>query len=172
MVANFRKHAAFTLIELTIVIIIMAILSVAMAVSCQKVQLKVRYDANVDAITELFQRARSMSLSTLMIDGTDPTYYYELYLDSGSITLTAYSTNSSVYETLDSFDYDAGMDITSLPIGMYYFPPSGEVCIGAASCASGATQASITFEDDTGTHSTSFTITTAGGYVDVVQLLP
>lgn len=172
MHANCRKRAAFTFIELIIVIIIMAILSVAMAVAYQKVQLKVRYNANVDAITELFQRARSLSLSTIMIDGTYPTYYYVLNVDEGSATLIAYGTELSITQEIDSFVYDPKMGIRLPAIEIYYFPPSGRVCMGVLSCTSGDTESSVTFEDSTGTYSTEFTITTAGGYVDVEQLLP
>ena len=167
MHASFKRHAAFTFIEVIIVVIIMAILSISMAVAFQNVQLKVRFDKNVSRITELFQQARTLSLSTLMIDGTDPTYYYALNLGTSSVTLIAYAADTSVTQTLETFTYDSDMYLNDLAIGIYYFPPSGEICIGAASCASGATEAEITFADRSGTYSTQFTITTAGGYVDV-----
>ncbi len=172
MHAAFKKHAAFTFIELIIVVIIMAILSISLAVAYQNVQLKVRFDAHVSTITELFQQARTLSLSTLMINGTDPTYYYALSLGTTSVTLKAYATDTSVTQTLETFTYDSDMRLTSSAIAIYYFPPSGEICIGSASCSSGATEANITFGSRSGTYSTEFTITTAGGYVDVEQLLP
>lgn len=172
MHASFKKHAAFTFIELLIVIIIMAVLSISLAVAYQRVQLKVRFDKNVSRITELFQQARTLSLSTLMIEGTDPTYYYVLELDASSVTLSAYASDPSIYETLETFTVDSDMSLTSTASGIYYLPPSGEVCIDAETCDTGTTEAALILSDLTGTYSTVFTLTTAGGYVDVEQVLP
>lgn len=164
---RFRTHAAFTLIEVTIVVIIMAILAVSLALAYQSIQLKVRYDSNVNQIAELFQQARSLSLSSLMINDTDPTYYYILNVDEGAATLTAYSTDTSVNEVIDTFTYDSDMNITTPAIEVYYFPPNGAICFGVYTCTSTDTENSVTFEDSEGTYSTQFTITKAGGYVEV-----
>lgn len=169
---RFRTHAAFTLIEVTIVVIIMAILSVSLALAYQEIQLKVRFDAHVNRITGIFQEARSSSLSNRMIDGTDPTAYYELSLDTTSITLTAYANDPSVNEILDTYAFDSDITLSSSANDIYYFPPTGEVCISTPDCDSGDPDLRFILGNSDSTRFTQFDLTTVGGYVDVTQLVP
>lgn len=170
MHALLAKHRAFTFIEMIIVVFILAILSVSLSVAYQKVRLKVRFDANVSTITNLFQKARSLSLATVLVGGTEPVEYYALTITEEEMMLIA--QGSTLDDTLGSFTYDADMSITSGDLSIYYFPPYGEVCIGLSTCDSGATEAVLTFDDDSGTYSTEFTLTAVGGFVEVEQVLP
>ncbi len=175
MRATLTKRPAFTFIELLIVIIIMAILSVALAISYQRVQLKVRYDAHVNAIVELFQRARSLSLSTLMIDDTEPVEFYYLAVGEGDVVLTA--EGGGLSEELDRFTFDNDIMIDT-ELEIYYFPPYGDICLGASGCndpifvGPPETENVTVLSDASGVYSTEFTITNVGGYVDAVQLTP
>lgn len=169
---RFRTRSAFTLIELTIVVIIMAILSVSLALAYQNIQLKVRFDAHVSRIISIFQEARSSSLSNRMIDGTDPTAYYELSLDTTSITLTAYANDTSINEVLDTYTFDSDISLSSSVNDIYYFPPTGEVCISTPDCGSGDSDLRFILSSSDSTRFTQFDLTTVGGYVDVTQLVP
>ena len=170
-----RHRPAFSFVELLVVMMILAILTVALAIAYQRIQLKVRYDANVSSITELFQRARTMSLSTVLINDTEPVEYYLLAVNNHDISLVAQGDTLS--ETLDTFEYDADMEMSD-ELEIYYFPPFGEVCLGVYLCRDSSftgtveTENTTTFSDRTGAYEAEFTITNTGGFVEVEQISP
>lgn len=169
MRATLKNHPAFTFIEMMIVVVIMAVLSMSIALAYQKIHLKMRYEANVTALTALFQQARSVSLSTILINGTEPAAYYKLTVQRGYARLDAYAADETTSKLIERVDYDSGMNISTAALFVYYFPPNGEVCLDNSSCT-GAASGSVTFEDTGGTYATQFSVTAAGAYVDVEKL--
>ncbi|QQR54823.1 prepilin-type N-terminal cleavage/methylation domain-containing protein [Candidatus Peregrinibacteria bacterium] len=169
------KKPAFTFIELVIVILIMSVLAVTLALAYQRVQLKVRYDAHVNTITDFFQRARSYSLSTLMVNGAEPTQYYLLEVFEDGINIVAHSENLS--QVLDSYTFDEDIRFQR-ELEIYYFPPSGELCLGMSHCydpnytGTPSTEQSSILSDASQTYSTEFSITQTGGFIEITPFVP
>lgn len=169
MHASFQKRSAFTFVELLIVILIMAILAVALSIAYQRVQLRVRFDAHEAAVNDFFQRARAHSLNTIILDETEPVLYYELLLNQRSVTLNA--VGATLTEELDSYDFGTDISLDG-DYAVYYFPPSGDVCLTQDDCSSTDSELTVTLSDSSATFSTEFTVQKNGGYVEVNPLLP
>ncbi len=159
-----QKRPAFTLIELMIVLVIIAIITTALVLSYQQLNLKVRYDTHVNNIVRIFQEARSRSLSTVLIEGTEPTEYYLLALNNYGIELIAYSEN--LEQVIEVYDFDEDIEISD-EWEVYYFPPSGDLCFGSANCAGNTIELSTVLEDDSGSYSTRFRMELNGPHLEV-----
>ena len=159
---------AFTFIELTIVIFILAILSLSLALAYQRIQAKIQFDAHISRVTSLFQKARTLSLSTLMVSDTDPTQYYLLHLSEGGMLLDAYGT-SGTPKNIETYTFDEGLTFMGT-LDVYYYPPYGDVCIGSSCPDDSAAQTSLLFIDETSAYTATFSISEAGGYVEVEEL--
>lgn len=147
-----------------IVIVILAILSVALALGYRQLSLNVRFDNHVSNIERIFQEGRSRSLSTVLIEDTEPTEYYLVELTNHAIELKAFS--ETLEEIIEIYEFDD--DIAIAPEWeVYYFPPNGRVCLSTHTCESLETELNTVLEDDSGTYSASFTINAGGGAIEI-----
>ncbi len=158
---------AFTLIELTIAIVIIAILTVALATSFYNGNLSARFNDERTKVVNVLEEARGYSLGSILIDETEPTDYYLITVSSSGITLDAYGPTldelKSSYYLEDGFNID---DITGSEY-IFYFPPNGEICFETPDCSSTLTEISFTLNDDTGTYSQLIKVNKFGGYPEL-----
>ena len=158
---------AFTMIELLIAIIIIAVLSVAIAVNLGRGVLKARFDDQLIEIVHIIEQARSYSLNNYLIGDTDPAEYYSLAIDSSGLTLTAHGASSSI--SLEEVELEDGFTITVIVDNtIYYVPPYGSIYIGSET--SGTTELLFMVGDDSGTYSALITLNIYGGYPEVENL--
>lgn len=162
------RPPAFTMIELLIAIIIIAVLSVAIAVNLSRGALKANFDDQLIQIVHVMEQARSYSLNNYLIDDTDPTQYYRLTFRSSMVTLKAYGATLDVI--LERVELDDGFTISAgtLPQEIYYIPPYGDMYIESES--SGLTEFEFTVDDDTGVYSETISVNVYGGYPEVEDL--
>ncbi len=162
-----QRLRAFTLIELMIVVMIMAILSVALMVTTQRGILKATFDDQVIEITGLIEKARGYALSNYLVNDTEPAEYYRLRVQTGQMSLIAMGETDS--ETLVTLTYEGDCSM-STNTSVYYIPPNGDICFNS-SCSSSTTSKTFTFSsDDYDTYQTQFTITKYGGYPELLEL--
>jgi type II secretory pathway pseudopilin PulG len=152
------------------VIAIVAILSVSLALSFLQLRLNARFSAAKTDVVDLIQKARSLSLSNILVNGGEPTDYYQLTISSSQVTLDAYnSVDDENIETL-TLDSDFSFD-TELHV--LYFPPYGDVCFNPAvdysSCDHTTIENVTTLSDSSGAKTATFTISPNGGYVEVTD---
>lgn len=162
-----RPHPkAFTLLELLIVIVILALLSLLMAFSFNGIRNSVKFDNAKNDLVNIIQKARSLSLSNILINDTTPTDFYLLTLAPSGATVKAYGINSSgveVNDTLETLTFETGITLGGTQ-KVYYFPPYGDVCFSAA-CSETDTSKSLTFSSEK--ESVTITIEKSGGYVNI-----
>ena len=158
---------AFTFVELLIAILIVAILSIALLTNFQRSRLKANFDDQVTEVVDILQKARSYSRTNMMVLDTEPADYYLLTISSSGITIDAYGP--TVDEGIESMSLDSGFEIdnTSGVDHVFYFPPSGEICMDTPDCASGITEITFTVQDDDGTYTKDITINVYGGYPEL-----
>jgi len=160
------RRAAFTFIELIVVITMMAILATILAVSFQNLRLSSRFNDQKVKIVSLIEGARSQALSNILVNGTAPTSYYLLDIESTAITLTAVAEDATS-ETLKTLTLDSDMTLATVPLEIYYFPPYGDVCFDSACADTTTISKDFTLSDSTGAKTATFTLNVNGGYVDV-----
>ena len=158
------RAKAFTLMELLIVIVILAVLSVLLGTSYIKMASAARFNNAKTDIVNMIQKARSLSLSNILINDTEPTDYYVLTLEVGEVSIEAYASDGTS-ETITSLPLDSSFSFdTSLSV--LYVPPYGDVCFDNIACASTDTTRDLILTDTYG-HTATFTIDVNGGYVEV-----
>ncbi len=91
---------AFTFVETVIVISMTAILSVTLAFSMRSLRERASFRDDQTQLVNLLQKARSLSLSNILVDGNE-TLFYRFHLSSSGATL---------YTTTD----DAGTPVESV----------------------------------------------------------
>lgn len=160
------RPLAFTLIELMLVIIIMAVLSMALLLTVQRGVLKATFDDQVVEITAMIEKARGYALSNYLVNDTEPAQYYRLYIQTSKIRLIANGETDS--ETLETLSYESGFSMDS-STSVYYFPPNGDICFNTG-CTGSTTSKTFTFRDTNSTYQTQFTITKYGGYPEIEEL--
>lgn len=162
-----NENRAFTLIELLLVIVIMAIITVGFALSMQKSTLKSTFDDQVLNIRRIIEKTRDYSLSNYLVnDDLDaPAEYFRLSLATNSASVVAVAANGDE-ESLDSYVFQSGFAMGS-ELEVYYFPPYGEVCF-SSDCSDVLPEASTIFKDADDTYEAEITINTYGGYPDIV----
>ncbi len=160
------RAKAFTLVELLIVIVILAVLCVLLATSYIKLASAARFNNAKTDIVNMIQKARSLALSNILIndDPDYPTEYYVLTLEADEVTIDAYASDGT-HESLETLTLDSSFRFSS-PIEAYYFPPYGAVCFNGETCADTSTSKTTTLTD-TYSHTATFTIDVNGGYVEV-----
>lgn len=161
---------AFTMIELLIGIIIIAVLSVAIAVNLSRGALKANFDDQVVEIVHVLEQARSYSLTNFLISDTEPADYYLITVTSAGVRLDAYGP--TLDSGLENVTLDDGFSIEDITGSEYafYFPPEGEICFDTPDCASGVNEISFTVVDSSGTYSSQITLNIYGGYPEVESL--
>jgi Tfp pilus assembly protein FimT len=161
------RAKAFTLMELIIIIVILAVLSVLLGTSYIKLASAARFNNAKTDIVSMIQKARSLSLSNLLIndDPDYPTDYYLLTIGTSSVSIDAYASDDSTHENLKTLTLDSSFSFSS-PIEVYYSPPYGAVCFDDPGCTSTDTEQSTILTDTYG-HKATFTIDVNGGYVEV-----
>lgn len=171
------SRLAFTLLEVTIVILIMAIMTATLAWAFRRSQVRSQFDAQVTEIVGLFQEARALSLSQVIVNGTDPADHYILTVEQNELRLEAAYDSGS--ETLDniSLDYNwfislNGQEAAEEAIEFFYYPPEGDICI-AGDCSNNAETAAVFYlVDDENELSTQFTVSVFGGYPELLESTP
>ncbi len=154
---------AFTLIELTITIVILAVITVALASRFAQGNASARFNGQIREIEQIIQRARGYSLSSTLISDTEPADYYVLTLSSTSMVLEAYGPTLS--EEVSRYDAARGLELKDYTAEhIYYFPPDGEICFEDSACTSSLTEISFLLTDDTNELKQPFTINKYGGY--------
>lgn len=124
------KRSAFTFIELLITIVVLGIITISLAVSFDATKGKADFRNNQAEMINIFQKARALSLSNVVVDTTNEinTDYYLLDVAEGSITLTAYGSDSIYTTEIDSYTFDDEISLNK-NFKVYYTPPYGDICI-------------------------------------------
>lgn len=166
------RPPAFTMIELLIAIIIIAVLSVAIAVNLSRGALKANFDDQLVGIVHVLEQARTYSLTNFLIEDTEPADYYLITIAETGVTLEAYGS-SGLTSTLENVELADGFTIsatstTTLPQSIYYVPPDGDIYIESET--SGITEFEFSVEDDSGTYSETVSLNIYGGYPEVETL--
>jgi len=170
-----KHRSAFTLIEILIVIIITAVLTVGLAVSFSGGKALADFKADKAELTSLIQLARNSSLSSVLIDDEYETDHYLLELSSSAASLTAVGYESDGTEhtvELESmtFNTDHNIELDD-SLTVYYIPPYGEVCFtytgGACDYSDGTTSETRILEREDSDQTATFTITIYSGYPEV-----
>ncbi len=163
------RAPAFTMIELLIAIIIIAVLSVAIAVNLSRGALKANFDDQLIQIVHVLEQARSYSLTNFLIEDTEPVDHYLITIAETGVTLEAYGS-SGLSSTLENVELADGFTITAttLPQSIYYVPPDGDIYIESES--SGITEFEFSVDDSSGTYSETVSLTIYGGYPEVEEL--
>lgn len=163
------------MIELLISIVIIAVLSVAIAVNLSRGALKANFDNQLVEIVHVLEQARSYSLTNFLIEdpsdgSTEPADYYLITVTSAGVRLDAYGPTLDF--GLENVVLDDGFSIDAITGSEYafYFPPEGEICFVNPSCPSGTTEISFTVVDSSGTYSSQITLNIYGGYPEVESL--
>lgn len=161
------SHRAFTLIELCVSILIVAILSVALVVNFGGASRKANFDDQVVQIVHLLEQARSYSLTNFLINDTEPVDYYLLTITSAGLSLDAYGP--TLDSALESVALDSNFSITVMTGYEYvfYFPPNGDICFATPDCDSSLTEISFILVDDTGTYSQVISMNKYGGFPEL-----
>ena len=159
-------HRAFTLIEMMIVTVIVAILALGLLFAFQGTKDKADFSNQQTQVVNLIQEARGLSLSNLMV-GDEIAQYYLLSVQRGSVTLSSVAESGTLLEVgMVTFEGDV-----SVPRGTtfdtYYFPPYGDVCFSEDCAATDPTEDTFTLTD--GVNESDITITIYGGYPEVVD---
>jgi type II secretory pathway pseudopilin PulG len=160
-----KRHAAFTLGELMIAIMIIAILSISMVVNFSRSEQKAIFDDYRAQILAVMQQARGLSLSNILVEEStrEETDYYVLELKTDGITLTAWGVDGSDVDIVD-FDFEEGYEFTT-DTYIYYFPPFGDICFtNDPTCSGGTTGKTFTFQSTDGNYSQRYAFTIYGGY--------
>jgi len=161
------RPLAFTLIELMLAIIIIAVLTTGFALTFQRATLKATFDDQVTQITAIIEKAGSYALSNLLVNDSEPAEYYYLYIMTSKITLSAVDADGAS-ETLETFTFEDGFTMNAAA-KIYYFPPDGTVCF-STDCSDTTTTKRVTFRDSDRTYQTRFAITKYGGYPEITEL--
>ena len=164
-----HPQPAFTLIELTISICIIAILSVGVAINFKSSILKANFDDEVLQIVDLFEQAHSYSLTNFLVNDTEPPEYYLVSVSSSRVVLKALGgSEESILETVILDDNFFIRDITGSQ-KTYYFPPTGEICFDSEECDSGINEISFTIVDRSQEYSQEMTLNKYSGVLELVE---
>lgn len=162
------RAPAFTMIELLIGIIIIAVLSVAIAVNLSRGALKANFDDQVLQVVSIVEQARNYSLNNYLINDTDPAEYYLLTIAPTGLTLEAHGASASSV-TLEEVTLEDGFVISvTTDDTIYYVPPYGQIYIESET--SGTTELPFIISDENGTYNTVVTVNIYGGYPEVESL--
>lgn len=162
--SNWKNQAAFTLIELVIAMVILAVLSIALVARFENATLKAHFNDQVNNVLRLIEETRANSLSNYLILDTEPTDYYILNIENGQVIVEAHGP--TLDEELERYTLESGFEISDNK-EIFYYPPYGEICIGLPDCSTGESEFSFTLSDTSGTYSQNITISVFGGYPDL-----
>ena len=109
-----QKLRAFTLIELMIAIIIIAVLTTGFALTFQRATLKATFDDQVTQITAIIEKAGSYALSNYLVNEADPAEYYYLYIRTDTITLSAVNDSEEVKKRVTAGIFNDAGDLRDL----------------------------------------------------------
>jgi len=155
-----QSPRAFTLIEILIVMMILGILAIGISINFEQSKKKAYFNDAELVVTNLIQRARGLSLTNLLVNGTDIALYYELSAGADYIQLEAVSdSNSELLEYIE-FEHDIEIDKNFI---VYYYPPDGEVAI-----STGDSTIQFTLESPDGYY-TIYRIDNIGGYPEIEE---
>ena len=161
--------AAFTLIELLITIAIVAILSVGLAVNFRGSIQKAHFDDEVLGLVHILEQARSYSLTNFLISDTEPADYYLITVSEAGITLEAHgATLDATMESVTLSDDFSITDVTGSQY-IYYFPPTGLICLESADCTSTESEVSFTLVGADTTNSQVISLNKYGGAPEVEE---
>lgn len=164
------KHRAFTLIEIIIVIMVVAILSTGLALSFSNGRGQAAFKDAQYQITNIIQEARALSLSNVLIEDTGvEADYYLLDITASELTLTAYGMGESaaVEHEIQSVTLSDGVEIDS-GLQVYYIPPYGDLCFTYAGiCNYTTTESSFTLIRENSDQTATFTLSIYSGYPEI-----
>lgn len=163
---NLQKKPAFTLIEILIVVILMAILTMTVAVSFDRSHDKAVFRDNQTEIINIFQKARSLAISNLLTEGDEALYYLVEITEDFIYLWTEGAAGGS--EELARFYYDD--DITVEPaLEIFYFTPYGDVCFDIG-CTDTDTEKTFTISSTSNTgYTATISISTFSGLPELVD---
>jgi type II secretory pathway pseudopilin PulG len=148
------------------VIVLVAVLSVLLVTSFVSLSSNARFNNTKTQIVNMIQKARSLSLSNILINDTDPTDYYKLTLTGQTVTIDAYGTVPTNTESIGILNLDTDFSFAST-LDVYYFPPYGDVCFNASNCSDSSSTAAVILSNADATKTATFTFDVNGGYVNV-----
>lgn len=157
---------AFTLIELMLVIVILAISSAALLVNFRSASQKALFEDQLSNIVNVIEKARSYSLTNYLVNDFEPAEYYLLTIADNSISIEAYADYGGTHETLEEYDLPIGFETTAADDEIFYFPPYGQVCLTYSCTMAGFTKYSFTVSSSDGSLTQTITITTHGGFAE------
>ncbi|MFA6023708.1 MAG: type II secretion system protein [Candidatus Gracilibacteria bacterium] len=163
-----KSARAFTLIELSIVIVIFAIVSAAVAVSTSRGILKARFDGELANVTAMIEKARAYSLNQLVVQDSEPAEYYLLTVNPTGLVLEAHGSTEE--EEVESLILPEDFSLTTMgSAAIFYFPPDGTICFENENCTSALTEILIVLTENTGTYTQVIRMNAAGGYPEMVN---
>jgi prepilin-type N-terminal cleavage/methylation domain-containing protein len=169
------KHRAYTLVEVLVVVMITALITVGLALSLSNGRGHAQFKQYQSDITNIIQQARTLSLANILItvSGVDyETDYYELAFAEDSVTLTAYGDSGAVSSEIDSVTFEESYGIAlDAAQTIYYLPPYGEVCFtyssGCDYTTDTDTSKDLVLARENSDQSVTFTVSIYSGYPEV-----
>ena len=142
---KFKETAAFTLIELMVVLVMTGILTVGFAINLNGLRDQSRFADIQSEVLSLIQKTRGLSRTSTLVDENFIEFYYLQSNENGLLLRQWWEgidfASDSLLETLDlrefelenlvfefSTDSETELDYSG-PLRICYFPPDGEVFI-------------------------------------------
>lgn len=158
---------AFTLIELMIAILIIAVLSAALMLNFSSASQKALFDDQITNIVRVIEQARSYSLTNYLVNDTEPTEYYLLTIGADYLSIEAYADYAGTHDSLEEYELDTGFTTTATDDEVFYIPPYGQVCLEYPCVDGGDTEYPFVVSNSDGSLSQVITITTHGGFAEL-----
>ncbi len=161
------NQRAFTLIEVMIVTIMIAVISVGVSLSFGGIRKSTAFNEHQTRVVEVIQKARGLSLSH-RVHNNEPIDHYKLGLYRYKAILT--SDGPGGVELIDEFKFDTTVwDIEiDVPIDVYYFPPYGDICFTPNCDGTDPTSKTINlYSTSDPNYITEITIDVYGGFPEI-----
>ncbi len=140
------RSPAFTLIELLIVTLIIALLSGGFMISYTNLREKAVFDDDQSKTISIIQKARDLSLTNLQVNDLE-TDYYRLEVKTDGITLTGYDIDGGT-RSIGSVTFSTGIT-SDTEFYADYSPPYGTITL-----STGGQSQDFTIADSNGNTST------------------
>ena len=162
-----KRQSAFTLYEIIIVIMMIAVVSVGLAISFGGTKTKVEFEAYETEIVNIMQVARGKSLANTLVGEDEETDYYLLDVNTDGMSLTAYGVDYGESGAADpieisSFTLEDGYEINR-EFEVYYFPPYGELCF-EVDCSGTSSSKQFRIDSPNSEYFTRYLLNLHGGY--------
>ncbi|MBU0981733.1 prepilin-type N-terminal cleavage/methylation domain-containing protein [Patescibacteria group bacterium] len=155
--------AAFTLVELLIVITLLAIMSAGILVNFNAGQDKAKFKDHQTNIINMFQQARAYAMSNRTINDVEVEYYY-VEINELAIYIYGKDVNGLLTEIKD-FQFE-GTIYPDNEFFVYYFPPNAKACFNA-DCTSGVATKTFTLHSTNTDYTQTISIDRLSGFPEL-----